>query len=211
MDLAASVAIAAALAAAVAWLRRRLGGRVGNVDGRLVAGLGVVVAAGIALAVTPVLGPLDAGTQSIIARFRSFSRSADLALPSLRAVSAANPAIAVWPGTKRLPTGRADVFAVPGNIRPRLALDLRVPLTRLVATSPFALNVANGQPPPGEVILHSVGDVPQSAYAVFEAGSPVNAGMVVLSPLFSDAANGTWVVRIDPLGAGSPLSQPVPR
>jgi hypothetical protein len=211
MDLGAAVAIAAAFAAVVARLRGSLAGRRGTVDGRLVAGLGVVVAAVVAVAVSPVLGPLDAGTQSIIARFRSFSRSADLALPSLQAVSAANPAIAVWPGTKRLATGRPDVFAVPGNIRPRLALDLHVPLTRLVATSPYALDIAEGQPPVGEVVLHSAGDVPQSAYAVLEGGSPMNVGIVVLTPLFSDAADGTWVVRIDSVGFGSPIPQPVPR
>lgn len=164
----------------------------------------VVAGAVVALAASPVIAPLDAGTQATIARFRTLAQTAEIAEPQMRSRVAETPALAAWPGSSKVPgTSRQDLFAVPGNVRARLALDLGLPLTRLVATDATHMNVAGGSPPIGEIVVHSGGDVPAAAFAPFEASAPSTVGQVLVVPLLADPANVTWVVRLDMVGGGS--------
>lgn len=175
------------------------------------AGVAVLAAVAVAVLATPVVGPTDAATASTLARFRALSRTAEAAEPALLGVVAQTRGISDWPGSTPVPgSSRRDLFAVPGNIRPRLALDLGLPLTRLVATNPASIDLANGQPSAGEIVVHSGGDLPAEAYAPFELDAPASTGSLVLTPVLSDPGSATWVVRVDGVG-GSPLWTPTAR
>ena len=174
----------------------------GGVPGRAFAsGALVLVGAGVAFAASPAIGPLDAPTQATLARFQALARSADVAEPVLRQELAGFLSARRWPGTAPLgDRTRMDIFSVPGNLRARLALDLDVPLTRLIATDPAHLDPSKGSPDVGQVVLHSGGDVPASSYAGFEIDGPSSSGPVLLVPLLHDAADATWVVRLETSG-----------
>jgi hypothetical protein len=170
--------------------------------GRVIAACAlVVVGAGAALISSPTIGPLDAATQATLARFQALARSADVAEPMLRHELAGFLAARDWPGTAPLgDRQRLDIFSVPGNIRARLALDLDVPLTRLIATDPTRFDPGQSGPPVGQVVLHSGGDLPASSFAGYEIDAPSVAGTVLLVPLLHDVENATWVVRLDTTG-----------
>ncbi len=170
----------------------------------IAAGALVLAGAGAALAASPAIGPLDAPTQATLERFRALARSADVAEPVLRQELAGFLSARRWPGTAPLgDRARTDIFSVPGNLRPRLSLDLDVPLTRLIATDPAHLDPSKGAPEVGQVVLHSGGDVPASSFVSFEINSPSSAGPVLLVPLLHDAADETWVVRLETSGGYS--------
>ncbi len=161
----------------------------------------VVAGAGAALLVSPAIGPLDTPTQTTLARFQALARSADVAEPTLRHELAGFLAARDWPGTAPLgDRARSDIFSVPGNLRARLALDLDVPLTRLIATDPVLLDPAQVASQVGQVVLHSGGDRPVSSFVGLEIDAPSVAGLVLLVPLLHDAADATWVVRLDTTG-----------
>ncbi len=164
----------------------------------------VLVGALVALLATPAIGPLDASTQATLDRFHRLAHSADVAEPVLAEQLADFKTAREWPGNAPISDRkRSDIFAVPGNLRPRLALDLDVPLTRLVATDTARLDPSRGAPPPGEIVFHSGGDLPAPGFASFEIASPSLVGPVLLVPLFHDAAAATWIVRIDSTGGFS--------
>jgi hypothetical protein len=173
-----------------------------RVSGRAIGALAlVVVGAGIALLGSPTIGPLDAPTQATLARFQALARSADVAEPTLRHELAGFLTARDWPGTAPLgDRQRLDIFSVPGNIRARLALDLDVPLTRLIATDPTRFDPGQSGPPVGQVVLHSGGDLPASSFAGYEIDAPSVAGTILLVPLLHDVENTTWVVRLDTTG-----------
>lgn len=170
----------------------------------IAAGVLVLVGAGAALVSSPAIGPLDGPTQATLDRFRVLAHSADVAVPVLAEELDAFRAARSWPGTARLgDRSRSDIFAVPGNLRPRLALDLDVPLTRIVATNPAGMDPARGAPPVGEIVLHSGGDVPAASFEAFEIEAPALVGPVLLMPVLHDAAAATWVVQIASTGGFS--------
>ena len=173
-----------------------------GVAGRAIAACAFVVGgAGAALLASPAIGPLDGPTQATLARFQALARSADVAEPILQHELAGFLAARDWPGTAPLgDRQRLDIFSVPGNIRARLALDLDVPLTRLVATDPTRFDPGQSGPPVGQVVLHSGGDLPASSFAGYEIDAPSVVGTVLLVPLLHDVENATWVVRLDTTG-----------
>jgi hypothetical protein len=161
----------------------------------------VVAGAGAALLASPAIGPLDGPTQATLTRFQALARSADVAEPILQHELAGFLAARDWPGTAPLgDRQRLDIFSVPGNIRARLALDLDVPLTRLVATDPTRFDPGQSGPQVGQVVLHSGGDLPASSFAGYEIDAPSVVGTVLLVPLLHDVENATWVVRLDTTG-----------
>ena len=205
---AAAIGIGALASSVVGWLGRagRREARSRATGPRAMLGLGraaavsalVIGGAGMGLLASPTIGPLDGPTQATLARFQVLAHSADLAAPALRQALAGFASARLWPGTARLgDRSRTDIFSVPGNLRPRLALDLDVPLTRLVATDATRIDPAQGVPEVGQIVLHSGGDLPAAPFRVFEIDTPTRAGAVILVPLFHDAAAETWVVRID--------------
>ena len=207
---AASVGIAwlVALAGRAVGRRWNVSGRVGGQSLRLA--LGAALAVALALVATPTVGPVDGATAAVIERFRALATSADVARPTLQVAIAANPSLAAWPrGTSGDPS-RQDQIQVPGNVRARMALDLGLPLTRVVATDAVNLDVAGGNPPPGTIVVHSGGDVPADAFAPFEVSASTSVGAVVLQPLLADPASATWVILVDSVGGG-PLPVALPR
>ena len=174
----------------------------GGVPGRAIAACALVVAgAGAGLLASPAIGPLDVPTQATLERFQALARSADVAEPVLRHELAGFLTARDWPGTAPLgDRERSDLFSVPGNIRARLALDLDVPLTRLIATDPTRFDPGQTGPQVGQVVLHSGGDLPASSFAGYEIDAPSVVGTVLLVPLLHDRANATWVVRLDTTG-----------
>ncbi len=175
--------------------------RAGMPGGAVAVGALILVGAGVALAASPAIGPLDAPTQATLARFQALARSADVAEPVLRHELAGFLSARRWPGTAPLgDRTRTDIFSVPGNLRARLSLDLDVPLTRLIATDPAHIDPSKGNPEVGQVVLHSGGDAPASSFAGFEIDAASSAGPVLLVPLLHDEADATWVVRLETSG-----------
>ncbi len=211
------VAAAIGIGALASLAAERLGGAQGRrargiVPPRRAVGVGRGIAAGalvvvgvvVALVASPTIGPLDASTRATLDRFRTLAHSADVAEPVLAEELADFRTARVWPGTAPLnDRSRSDIFAVPGNLRPRLALDLDVPLTRLIATDATRLEPGRGALPPGEIVFHSGGDVPARSFAALEVEAPSLAGPVLLVPLLHDAATTTWILRIDSTGGFS--------
>lgn len=78
----------------------------------------------------------------------------------------------------------------PVLIRPRLALDLDLPLWELVSGPPLPLASAD------LIVYHDrAADQPADRYALLEVSVPTDVDGVHLTPLLADPAAGLWVVR----------------
>ncbi|HEU0236227.1 MAG TPA: hypothetical protein VFR14_07270 [Candidatus Limnocylindrales bacterium] len=83
---------------------------------------------------------------------------------------------------------------VPTPVRPRIAVDLGLPLDQVGGLSPRALDPATASYAIGQVVIHDRrGDVPRGEYAVLETDTTTSIGGVILEPRFSDEAGGLWV------------------
>ncbi len=195
-------------AVAIGWLvapatLAHLGGPVRRLSGsgRRLDMSGVVVAAVLALLAAPRIGPLDGDTIDQIARARAFTRSADASLTVLRTEVARYPGIVAWPGDAPLPDlGRAALLVVPTPVRPRLAVDLGLPLSRIASIDPAGLIPEGDSPAPGQILLHSGGDLPAERFTPFEISAPAAVDGRRLVPLLADASSATWVLRAEPGG-----------
>lgn len=193
-------------AVALGWLvapatLARLGGSVRRASWPGLNASGVVVAVVVALLAAPRIGPLDGDTIDQIARARAFTRSADASLAVLRTEVARHPGIDAWPGDAPLPDlGRAALLVVPTPVRPRLAVDLDLPLSRIASIDPAGLIPEGDSPAPGQILLHSGGDLPAERFAPFEISVPAAVDGRRLVPLLADASSATWVLRAEPGG-----------
>jgi hypothetical protein len=111
-------------------------------------------------------------------------------------------ALAATPGARAItpPAGSpADGVAllVPVLLRPRMAVDLDVPLTRIAGTNGPAITTSGAYPAPAQLVYHDrLGDAPAAAFRVLEVGSPTDVGAIHLDPLLADPANGIWLDRV---------------
>jgi hypothetical protein len=90
---------------------------------------------------------------------------------------------------------------VAGLERPRLAVDLGVPLDHIAGTPATWAQPGPGFLPYGRLVYHdrrAAGD--DDAFAALEIVTPTTYGDVTLVPLLADEAEGIWVLRIDRAG-----------
>jgi hypothetical protein len=156
-----------------------------------------LVGAVIAVALSAPFGPLDGPTRSEIRRERLLAEHADAALATLDHGLDAIPSSRSWTGDVDL-QGRSvtghESLLVPVLLRPRMSIDLGVPLTNVGGLTPRHA-IAGDLLYPGQVIFHDrLGDAPADAYAAFEHDQPSDLGSVRLVPTVSDAAHGWWVL-----------------
>ncbi len=148
----------------------------------LVAVLAVALSAGWAGAGTNLRPTIRAFTKAAV--------SERLAVPALRkGVVAALAAGQAKPG-------RA-LITVPVQLRPHVVVDLGLALDQVASTDPGSVNVAAGNPAPGELLLHSLAAGSSIGLKQLEVSEPTQIGSATVVPLLADPATGTWVVRID--------------
>ncbi len=162
-------------------------------------GVVTLTAAAAAVLCSPAIAPLDHATRATITTARDQARTGDLSLPALRTAISGIPDLRAWPGTSFIgTTGSAIVILAPVPLRPRLAVDLDLPLPRVAGTDARRLDPGAGYPAPGQLIVVDRGStVPAEPYAVFEVAATTAVGTVRLVPLLADSAHGAWVVKVE--------------
>jgi hypothetical protein len=196
----APIDLALVFAAAVGFGRLRvpsLRWREGRARVPAAAGVAFLATGGAVVAVllSVPFAPLDKATRSVIKNERLVAEHADAALPALGRALAEIP-------DSRSPRGQIDStperasLLVPSPLRPRLSLDLDVPLTNVAGNVP-ELARPDGPLHAGQVLLHDrLADTPDDAYAAFEIEAPARLGGVALDPVLSNPADGWWVVAV---------------
>jgi len=171
--------------------RLRAGGA-WSVRDRSIASLAAtsLVAAALAIAFAPAIGPLDRATRVTIASARHVARTADRTMPRMRTALAGPGAAASGTGTP------AALVVVPVAIRPRVAVELDRPLGQVGSYRDLAA-WASGAPATGQLVLVDADpSAPTTATAGFRLTAPGAVDGVRLVPLVSDAANGAFLLQV---------------
>jgi hypothetical protein len=167
----------------------------------LAIGTSALVGAIVGVALSVPFGPLDRPTRSVIRDERLSAQHADHALATISRELDTIPASrqragSIDPHANLDSTQGGDVsLLVPVLLRPRMSIDLNIPLNKiggLTARDPIPDAALLH---PGEVIFHDrLGDAPVDGYAAFEREQPSAFGTLQLQPLMSDVAGGWWVL-----------------
>ncbi len=163
----------------------------------LALGLASVALGGLAaLALVRPFAPLD----------RALAQKIDGNLAMFIHLGSAEPdiqhALGAIPGARDVtaPPGSPDggtLLLVPVLLRPRMAVDLAVPLTRIAGTNGPAITTTGAYPAPGQLVYHDrLGDAPASAFHVLEVSAPTDVGAIHLDPLLADPSSGVWLVSV---------------
>lgn len=170
----------------------------GGAPARWRQAIAALVVAVIAVVSSPTIGPLDRPTRATIVSARHLAQSAERALPAIRTALADRiPGGAASGGSE--PGGPASTrrVVVPVPIRPRIAVDLGLPLDQVRSYSDPRAWAAGG-PSVGELIL-IVADAaltPSPEAAAFRLSSPATVQGVPLVPLVADPAEGVWLLQV---------------
>ena len=144
----------------------------------------VVVGAGLAVVATGRPAPLVASFRATLDTQRLVAVNADGALDQLGCAMAAL--------ATDDPSGA--VILVPGLERPRLAVDLDVPLDRVAGNGPSMVAPGPGFLPVGRLVYHDrLADQPPEAFDALEVDTPTRVGSMTLVPLRSDPSTGVWI------------------
>jgi hypothetical protein len=115
---------------------------------------------------------------------------------------AIDSALAVIPGARdvAIPPGApvaGQVLLVPVLLRPRIAVDLDVPLTRIGGTNGSAITTTGAYPAPGQLVyLDRLGNSPAADFEVLQVSGPTDVGSIHLDPLLADPALGIWLISV---------------
>jgi hypothetical protein len=122
------------------------------------------------------------------------------ALPTL------DRAVTAIPGVRSIPTNGSpldrgvggEALLVPVLLRPRLSLDLDLPLTEIAESDGKRIGTSGTYPSPGQIVYHDPrNDLPNAAFAFLEVSAPTTTGAIRLVPLASNPARRYWVIRVD--------------
>lgn len=93
--------------------------------------------------------------------------------------------------------GATVSLAVPTAVRPRLTMDLGLPLGSVASLSLAWLDAATAPLQAGQLIYHDRrGDIPGGQFTPIERNGPVVIGRFTLEPLLIDAGRGVWVYEV---------------
>ncbi len=206
VDVAVVTAAAIGVGVALAWLVARLPAMRAGPVGRATVAVALAVVA--ALAAQPVPAPLSTALRTSAETQRTLTQDADAAVPTIRAAldeiphaRDAPPQGVDWRGGDAGP----PVLLGPDLLRPRLAVDLDLPLSAIAGLAPASVKPGPGFLGCAVLVLHErSGDAPVDGYAVLEVPAPTTVGGdVVLTPLIADAAAGYWLLKIERSGAAA--------
>lgn len=168
--------------------------------GRSPIWLAPAVAAIVAVGLTAGWAGLGTDLRATIRPFLSQAEDARLVRPALLAAVDAAPSARAWPSPGQ-PGPARPLLLVPTPLRPEIAVDLNLPLTQVGSTSPASVDVAAGNPAPGQVMFHDRNaEASSPGLTQLETGQRTTIGSSVVVPLAVNAVRGYWVVRIDPAG-----------
>lgn len=86
---------------------------------------------------------------------------------------------------------------VPVPVQPRVAVDLGRSLLEVGPISASRIDIAGGNPSPGQVLFHDrASDGTDPRWADFETATSRTVGPVMLVPVYVDAARGIWVIAV---------------
>jgi hypothetical protein len=157
----------------------------------------VVVGAALGIAMTMPWGPLDGETVTRIERERNLQANA---------ASIAGPVSAVLdrlPGSRTMPpppagvtvaSDRPEALFVPGLLRPRMAVDLGLPLDRVGGFGTAELRSPGDVFVSGQVVYHDrwAGQTSKE-YGILESDQPFELAGLVFHSVVSDPEAGYWV------------------
>jgi hypothetical protein len=148
----------------------------------MVGGAFAVAIGGVALTRS---GPFDPGINATITDLRTLNENTAHVESVVRSVSTEPSVIA------------AIGWVVPTAVRPRMAVDLGVPLTEVAGLSLAWLDASNALLQDGQVVFHDrQGDLPRGRYGALEADRDISLGAFTLRPLLVDDVAGAWVYEV---------------
>ena len=162
---------------------------------------GQLAAAGATAAVAAIAlmpwGPFDAALTERIATERALQANAALALPAIAEALDRIPGSRDRPALSAgvtVPSGRRPVLLVPGLLRPRLAVDLDLPVDVVGGLTAAGLDPDAGLIGPGQVIIHDPrGGQAARAFRFLETTEPFTDRGLAFRPVFVDPARRIWV------------------
>ncbi len=197
---AAGIGVAALVDLGVAALRRRW-----PIGGWVVAGASVLVVAVALAVVAPPWGAAVRRAASTIASERALNGNAAFVEPAIAAALDTVPGsrAAPPPGAGvEVPSGRGPVLFVPPLLRPRLAVDLGLPLDRIAGLALKDVQAPAVTFTPGRIFyVDERGGHAGDAFGVLRIAQPATVGSARLVPLVADPRRRAWVVQVDAGGA----------
>ena len=160
------------------------------------------LAAGALAAVILVVpyAPLDSALRAKVRANLELFENVASALPTLDRAVTATPGVRTVP-TNGSPLDRGaggEALLVPVLLRPRLAIDLNLPLTEIAGSDGKRIGPSGSYPSPGQIVYHDPrNDVPNAAFAFLQVSEPTTTGAIRLVPLASNPARRYWVIRAD--------------
>jgi hypothetical protein len=131
------------------------------------------------------LGPFDPGINGTISDLRTLNENAARVELVIRSVST-EPSDAAAIG-----------WVVPTAVRPRMAVDIGVPLTEIAGLSLAWLDPSSALLRGGQVVFHDrQGDLPRGRYGALEVAGEISLGEFTLRPLLVDELTGAWVYEV---------------
>jgi len=127
-------------------------------------------------------GPFDQVTVGRITDLRILNENTARIIPWLRAPEGA-------------PASQSPIrWIVPTAVRPRVTVDLGVPLTSAAGLSLAWIDPATSPLHAGQIIFHDLrGDKPRGQYGAIEGGRAVQVGSFTLRPLLVSESTGAWL------------------
>jgi hypothetical protein len=159
-----------------------------------------LIGALLGIATTVPWGPFDGATMALISRERRVQAHAAEVAGPISAVLDRLPDSRTRPPPPAgvtVPSGRPVVLFVPGLLRPRMAVDLRLPVDRVAAFGTAELRSPGDVFAPGQVVYHdrSAGQT-NKAYGVLEGGGAFEWDGLVFHPVVTNPEAGYWVWEI---------------
>ena len=166
-----------------------------------IAILTVVTAAVSAAVLVSPFGPRDRATNAAVARSRDQAVDLGRLVPLIRdALGSVPGALSPEIGSSLPQDDAHTILSVPGLDRPRIAIDLGLPVPRISENPTAPIDLDELVAVPGRVIYHDRRRDTGSGLAALESSSPtISVGNSMLVLLASDPTRGYWFV-----GGGTP-------
>jgi hypothetical protein len=156
----------------------------------------------VALAASPAVGPIDRTLADQIRADRLTVGNLESALPSLTRALDAIPGARDRPGRSE-PTAtrgtRPAILLVPARVFPMAAVELGLPIDRVVRSEPARIQPDGTWPTVGQLVVpDGTVDLPAAGLTFLEVDHATAVDGMTIVPLLSDPARRLWVLSIEP-------------